>query len=240
MAGDLPGKKSPSCTKPPCIGTVYMALYNASAVGVKAVHSSLKVGGPATEHLNTQNFMSQAKEMGAPVDFVSSHNYPTGPRGDGSGCPQGTDNWLPDCFTEHVMATRADIPASTPLLITEYSVMVGEGMADTTDTTAGLSSAEKKQGEPPFQHDDPGAAAFVFRVVPQLSPHLEALSYWTFSDSKHLLAATHQPVCSVLRAPCCVLRAVSICASHAHTRARFAGAVAAALRSIRGEQHPTH
>ena len=103
------------------------------------------------------------------------------------------------------MATRADIPASTPLLITEYSVMVGEGMADTTDTTAGLSSAEKKQGEPPFQHDDPGAAAFVFRVVPQLSPHLEALSYWTFSDSKHLLAATHQPVCSVLRAPCSVL-----------------------------------
>lgn len=71
-----------------------MALYNASAVGVKAVHSSLHVGGPATEHLNTENFMSQAKEMGAPVDFVSTHNYPTGPRGDGSGCPQGPD-WQP-------------------------------------------------------------------------------------------------------------------------------------------------
>ena len=30
--------------------------------------------------------------MGAPVDFVSSHNYPTGPRSDGSGCPQG-EGW---------------------------------------------------------------------------------------------------------------------------------------------------
>jgi hypothetical protein len=39
-----------------------MALYNASAVGVKAVHSSLHVGGPATEHLNTENFMSQARK----------------------------------------------------------------------------------------------------------------------------------------------------------------------------------
>ena len=176
MAGDLPGKKAPACTKPPCVGSVYMALYNASAVGVKAVDESLKVGGPATEHLNTQNFMSQAKEMGAPVDFVSTHNYPTGPRGDGSGCPQGAD-WEPDCFTEHVMATRGEIPADTPLMITEYSVMVGEGMAADDALEAGAGRIE-----PPFQHDGPGAAAFVMRVVPQLSPHLEALSYWTFSD----------------------------------------------------------
>lgn len=156
-----------------------MALYNASAVGVKAAHESLKVGGPATEHLNTENFMSQAKAMGAPVDFVSTHNYPTGPRGDRSGCPQGAD-WDPDCFTEHVMATRGDIPADTPLMITEYSVMVGTGMA------AGDGDASEAEAggrfEPPYQHDGPGAAAFVMRVIPQLSPHLEALSYWTFSD----------------------------------------------------------
>jgi hypothetical protein len=44
MAGDLPGRKSPACTSNPCIGSVYMALYNASAAGVKAVHLSLQVG----------------------------------------------------------------------------------------------------------------------------------------------------------------------------------------------------
>ena len=60
------------------------------------------------------------------------------------------------------MATRRDIPSSTPLLITEYSVMVGEGMAmaQTETETSDLSSA--RPGEPPFQHEDPGAAAFVF------------------------------------------------------------------------------
>ena len=51
-----------------------------------------------------------------------------------------------------------------------------------SDTAAAGAVGGAREGEPPFQHDDPGAAAFVFRVVPQLSPHLEALSYWTFSD----------------------------------------------------------
>ena len=106
---------------------------------------------------------------------------PTGPRSDGSGCPQGED-WQPDCFVERVMAARSKIPPATPLLITEYSVMVGEGMAASDKTAAGGVIGDARDGEPPFQHDDPGAAAFVFRVVPQLSPHLEALSYWTFSD----------------------------------------------------------
>ena len=187
MAGDLPGKApSPPCDKPPCIGSVYMALYNASAVGVKAVHQSLQVGGPSTEHLNTQNFLSQAAAIGAPVDFVSSHNYPTGPRSDGSGCPQGSAQWVPQCFYDRVMAARAET-ADLPFLLTEYSVMVGEGMARADgragqSPAAGAAAAAGRAGEPPFQHDGPGAAAFIFRMVPQLAPHLEALSYWTFSD----------------------------------------------------------
>jgi xylan 1,4-beta-xylosidase len=180
MAGDLPGKTSPSCTKPPCIGSVYMALYNASAVGVKSVHESLQVGGPATEHLNTEHFLSQAEEMGAPVDFVSTHNYPTGPRNDGSGCPQGNE-WRPQCFVERVMAARAETP-DKPFMLTEYSVMVGEGMAKQDQwSPLGATNQGSRAGEPPFQHDGPGSAAFVFRMVPQLAPHLDALSYWTFS-----------------------------------------------------------
>lgn len=172
------GANTPHCTSEPCIGSTYMALYNASAVGVKAVHPSLQVGGPATEHLNTQNFLSQAKAMGAPVDFVSSHNYPTGPRGDGSGCPQHAD-WDPDCFHDRVMSARQKIPATIPFALTEYSVMVGHGMAAAAASTS--ADSEWRSGEPPYQHDDAGAAAFVFRVVPQLAPHLSVMSYWTFS-----------------------------------------------------------
>jgi len=81
---------------------------------------------------------------------------------------QGLD-WRPDCFRDQVLAARSNVPSSMPFLLTEYSVMVGEG-----------SSA--RPGEPPFQHDRTGAAAFVLRVVLQLTPHLDVLSYWTFSD----------------------------------------------------------
>eukprot|EP00729_Bicosta_minor_P028291 gene28291-1637_t len=200
MAG---GDHTPPCTSQPCIGSTYMQLYNASAVGVKAVHPSLKIGGPATEHINTQNFLSQAKAMNTPVDFVSSHNYPTGNRGDGSGCPQGPTMWTPDCFYDRVTAARGKIPADIPFFITEYSVMVGEGMAVQAEKDVFryrhncygvLKNKEARQHqhqqsgdggllgqEPPYQHDDGGAAAFVLRVVPQLARHLDVLSYWTFS-----------------------------------------------------------
>eukprot|EP00662_Eupelagonemidae_sp_cell21_P016518 gene16518-56753_t len=65
----MAGGVTPPCTSEPCIGG--------------AVHPSLQVGGP--------NFLSQAAAINAPVDFVSTHNYPTGRRSDGSGCPQGAD-----------------------------------------------------------------------------------------------------------------------------------------------------
>ena len=45
----MSGGVTPPCTSDPCIGGHYMALYNASAVAIKAVDPSLKVGGPATE-----------------------------------------------------------------------------------------------------------------------------------------------------------------------------------------------
>ena len=45
----MSGGVTPACTSDPCIGGHYMALYNASAVAIKAVDPSLKVGGPATE-----------------------------------------------------------------------------------------------------------------------------------------------------------------------------------------------
>ena len=168
--------------------------------------------------------------MKAPVDFVSSHNYPTGNRGDGSGCGQGATMWDPDCFYDRVTAARAKIPSDVPFFVTEYSVMVGEGMATATATATATAAQENPENgeeyakeagtaaergvfrygghsgsssggggapgriaeptedrgllgqEPPYQHDDAGAAAFVLRVVPQLAPHLDVLSYWTFSD----------------------------------------------------------
>jgi xylan 1,4-beta-xylosidase len=136
----------------------YMALYNASAMAVKAVDARLRVGGPATAQVqHVADFAAAADAAAIPYDFVSSHMYPTDPQ-----CPQTlAGGWSPDCFTEHVKAARASLPASTPFYLTEYNVGCCLGYS---------------------QHDTSAAAAFVFRAVPALSGHVDVLSWWTFSD----------------------------------------------------------
>jgi hypothetical protein len=81
------------------------------------------------------------------------------------------------------MRARYKVPASIPFFLTEYSVMVGEGMAAAKQFRHPHMYGEQEMpavgsgNEPPYQHDGGGAAAFVFRVVPQLSPHLGVMSY---------------------------------------------------------------
>jgi len=60
-----------------------MQLYNASALAVKAVDPSLKVGGPATAGLaDLPAFVAACASMGLPKpDFVSSHHCASVPRG---------------------------------------------------------------------------------------------------------------------------------------------------------------
>lgn len=77
----------------------YLELYNASARAVKDVHPSLQIGGPASAGLEyIQDFVEDTKRMGIPVDFVSTHSYPS----DGY-CSSTPD---PDCFTKKLLETR--------------------------------------------------------------------------------------------------------------------------------------
>ena len=53
----------------------YMALYNASARALKAVHPSLRVGGPATAVLqHVADFVAECDKADIPYDFVSTHH----------------------------------------------------------------------------------------------------------------------------------------------------------------------
>jgi len=134
----------------------YMTLYNESAFAVKAVDASLKVGGPASQELlDAVKFVSHARAMGAPFDFVSTHIYPTDPE-----CPTG-ENWGPECLPSRVKALRAALDPAVPLFITEYNVGCCIGY---------------------HQHDTEGAAPFIFRSVAALDGVTDVLSWWTFTD----------------------------------------------------------
>ena len=146
----------------------YMDLYNASAHAIKAVSPLLEIGGPAT--MQTQHlvdFVNRARSIGAPVDFVSAHLYPTD-----ANCSHA--NATIDCFAETVrhaaaMVAEASAPpnssvstgntAPLPFYLTEYNVGLGVPAADAN-----------------------GAAAFVIRNAFMLDGALEVFSYWCFSD----------------------------------------------------------
>jgi beta-xylosidase len=58
----------------PTVPDVYMAMYNASAVGLKAVHPGLRVGGPATAQTQyVADFVKACKAQHLPLDFVTTH-----------------------------------------------------------------------------------------------------------------------------------------------------------------------
>lgn len=56
----------------------YWKLYDVTARAVKGVDPTLRVGGPATSNNAwLPEFLDHCRESGAPVDFVSTHQYPT-------------------------------------------------------------------------------------------------------------------------------------------------------------------
>jgi xylan 1,4-beta-xylosidase len=58
----------------------YFHLYQVTVLAIKSVAKSLRVGGPATCQLDwIPEFIAFAEAAALPLDFVSSHLYPTDP-----------------------------------------------------------------------------------------------------------------------------------------------------------------
>jgi hypothetical protein len=155
-----------------------MRLYNASAVAIKSVDSSLQVGGPSSNGgvCCIDTFVKVANAMRAPYDFVSGHIYPIE-----SFCPDpdGGPGWTPDCLLDRVKPIADNVSnvwaPGKPLLITEFAV-------------AGVNDAASAQ------LDSSSAAAFAFRTIGKMAgvTNLEVLSWWTFSGVFEERSATDQ------------------------------------------------
>lgn len=140
----------------------YFRLYRETAHAIKDVAPTLRVGGPATAQNGwIEEFLDDCERTRTPVDFVSTHHYPTDRVMHVTG---GTEARLAamqrDVLREEAQDARRRAGAR-PFFYTEWNTS-----ADDRDPS----------------HDDPYAAAFIIRTVLQANGLMDAYSFWTFSD----------------------------------------------------------
>jgi xylan 1,4-beta-xylosidase len=140
----------------------YFKLYQATALAIKRVDSSLKVGGPATARDGwIEEFLEFCERGRVPVDFVSTHHYPTDALGHED---DDTETQLAESqrgvLREWTQDTRRRA-GKLPVFYTEWN-----------------SSSNPRDP----RHDEPYAAAFVAKTALEASDLVEGYSFWTFSD----------------------------------------------------------
>ena len=143
----------------------YFKLYRTTAGAIKAVDPSLRVGGPATARdAWIDEFIDFCETADAPLDFVSTHHYPTDALRKGSGEADDTETQLAasrrSLLREWTQETRRRARGH-PLYYTEWN-----------------TSSNPRD---PL-HDESYAAAFVVKTLMEVSGLVEGYSFWTFSD----------------------------------------------------------
>ncbi|HVU81123.1 MAG TPA: beta-xylosidase, partial [Rhodanobacteraceae bacterium] len=140
----------------------YFKLYQYTANAIKGVDAQIRVGGPATADDEwVPEFLGFCEADKLPVDFVSTHHYPT----DALGKPgDDTETQLSDAprdvLIQRVRKMRAAI-GDRKLCYTEWC----------------------SSSNPFFDlHDQPYAAAFLFKNMLDVADLVHCYSWWTFSD----------------------------------------------------------
>ena len=171
----------------------YFEMYNLTAKAIKAIDPALKVGGPATssyhpeegvyERLSKQkeikpedfeniqckgpwieDFLAYCEKENLPVDFVSSHPYPTTYPFDGQ------KNYFE--MSRPVTCTYKDIS------------WLKNTIAKSKYNTAGIELTEwsSSPSSRDYTHDYLQAAAYLVKVNLDCIGLANSLSYWTFTD----------------------------------------------------------
>ena len=140
----------------------YFRLYQVTAGAIKSVDPSLKVGGPATARDGwIEEFLAFCGAASVPVDFVTTHHYPT------------------DALGHEDDDTETQLASSRRGVLREWT-------EDTRRRAGGLPvyytewNSSSNPRDP--RHDEPYAAAFVAKTALEASDLVEAYSFWTFSD----------------------------------------------------------
>jgi xylan 1,4-beta-xylosidase len=140
----------------------YFHLYRVTADAIKRVDPSLRVGGPATARDGwIEDFLEFCDRGNVPVDFVSTHHYPTDAPGHEDGDTEtqmaGSQRGVLREWTEDTRRRAGNLP----VYYTEWN-----------------SSSNPRDP----RHDEPYAAAFVAKTALEASDLVQGYSFWTFSD----------------------------------------------------------
>ncbi len=140
----------------------YFKLYRHTAAAIKSVDAALKVGGPATAKNEwIEEFLDFCEKKKVPVDFVSTHHYPTdalGSEGD------DTETQLANSRRSILREQAQDAyrrARGQPVYYTEWN-----------------ASSNPRD----LRHDEPYAAAFLAKTVLETNGLVEGYSFWTFTD----------------------------------------------------------
>ena len=140
----------------------YFALYRATATAVKRVSDRLCVGGPATaDDQWIAAFVEFCDSGHVPLDFVSTHHYPT------------------DAFGRPGDDTEAQLAASRRSVLRDRAratrQLVGDRPLYYTEWSTSSNSRDPL-------HDDPYAAAVIVKTMLEARGLVEGYSWWAFSD----------------------------------------------------------
>jgi xylan 1,4-beta-xylosidase len=122
----------------------YFELYRQSALAINDVDKRLQVGGPSTAQLDwIPDLIQYCANKGVPLDFVSSHIYPSDPQKH----VFGRDNLytfeqvIPRGVEQVKYQLQSSVMPNLPLWITEWSSQNPAFIADTIKNCIGLAEA---------------------------------------------------------------------------------------------------
>jgi xylan 1,4-beta-xylosidase len=140
----------------------YFKLFQVTAHAIKEVNNRLQVGGPATaKNAWITEFLDFCEKNNVPVDFVSTHHYPTDALGSvGEDTEAQLAHSQRSILREWAQDTRRKA-RDKPLYYTEWS-----------------SSSNPRD----HLHDEPYTAAVVIKTMMEARGLVNGYSYWTFSD----------------------------------------------------------
>lgn len=140
----------------------YFELYKATAATIKGLDNELRVGGPATAKNEwITDFLSFCNREHVPVDFISTHHYPT------------------DAFGKPGDDTITQLAESTRSVLQQQASAVRREAGDKP-----VYYTEWSTSSNPFDslHDQSYAACVIIRTVLEANGLVDAYAYWTFSD----------------------------------------------------------